>query len=129
MACGPWAERGISSSPMDCSIFTSRPTHPSNTKGRLACEGCARGPWICSLRRSSEGDRKEPFHRAATVSGRQPVLAGAVRGNWLIGALRPLGQRPAHRSRRTEEHTSSLKSLMRIHYAVFFLNKKNITDK
>src|SRR3546814_9370087 len=31
--------------------------------------------------------------------------------------------------RRSEEHTSELQSLMRISYAVFFLTKKNITNK
>src|SRR3546814_5391094 len=31
------------------------------------------------------------------------------------------------RQTRSEEHTSELKSLMRISYAVFFLNKKNTT--
>src|SRR3546814_7377806 len=32
-------------------------------------------------------------------------------------------------SRRSEEHTSELQSLMRISYAVFCLKKKNITEK
>src|SRR3546814_3138757 len=33
-----------------------------------------------------------------------------------------------HFSRRSEEHTSELQSLMRISYAVFCLKKKNTTD-
>src|SRR3546814_5319946 len=38
------------------------------------------------------------------------------------------GRRPssAHRGRRSEQHTSELKSLMRISYAVFCLKKKKI---
>src|SRR3546814_1573815 len=35
--------------------------------------------------------------------------------------------RPAHRRRRSEEHTSELQSLMRISYAVFCLKKKTQT--
>src|SRR3546814_10742415 len=36
---------------------------------------------------------------------------------------------PAHISRRSEEHTSELQSLMRISYAVFCLKKKKNTHK
>src|SRR3546814_10120508 len=36
---------------------------------------------------------------------------------------------PKARSRRSEEHTSELQSLMRISYAVFCLKKKNNTNK
>src|SRR3546814_7362609 len=42
----------------------------------------------------------------------QPVGAFKIRGAW-------------HRLTRSEEHTSELKSLMRISYVVFCLNKKN----
>src|SRR3546814_2706037 len=43
--------------------------------------------------------------------------------------LDPLAQLPlaAHRHQRSDEHTSELQSLMRISYAVFCLNKTNIT--
>src|SRR3546814_8681929 len=41
--------------------------------------------------------------------------------------LVPLSQLLPRRSKRSEEHTSELQSLMRISYAVFCLKKKNIT--
>src|SRR3546814_8346297 len=40
-------------------------------------------------------------------------------------AERQAGDRPSSASRRSEEHTSELQSLMRISYAVFCLKKKN----
>src|SRR3546814_4812792 len=46
-----------------------------------------------------------------------------------VSALQNLGFRPAEASTavaRSEEHTSELQSLMRISYAVFFLQQKNL---
>src|SRR3546814_7821754 len=39
-----------------------------------------------------------------------------------------LHSQPSQKTRRSEEHTSELQSLMRISYAVFCLKKKNNTD-
>src|SRR3546814_4733165 len=41
-----------------------------------------------------------------------------------LGALRTGAPMPTRRTRRSEEHTSELQSLMRISYAVFCLKKK-----
>src|SRR3546814_6931149 len=41
------------------------------------------------------------------------------------GNLWPIRERVSHTSRRSEEHTSELQSLMRISYAVFCLKNKN----
>src|SRR3546814_7670987 len=42
--------------------------------------------------------------------------------------VRPVAVHERATFRRSEEHTSELQSLMRISYAVFCLNKKNITN-
>src|SRR3546814_9784523 len=52
--------------------------------------------------------------RRAAGGSRHPRAAAAARR----------GNRPAHLSARSEEHTSELQSLMRISYAVFCLKKK-----
>src|SRR3546814_7345563 len=58
-------------------------------------------------------DPAQPVRRS--LRGAKHRAAGIARG------LSPGGKRSAQRS---EEHTSELKSLMRISYAVFFLTKK-----
>src|SRR3546814_3848501 len=50
---------------------------------------------------------------------------GEVRDTAGRGCLADAGRRRQHGSR-SEEHTSELQSLMRISYAVFCLNKKNL---
>src|SRR3546814_3039496 len=61
---------------------------------------------------------------------RSPSTPGRRRG-WLRGRGVPRSsRRPAGRgSRRSEEHTSELQSLMRISYAVFCLKKKKHKEK
>src|SRR3546814_10613857 len=61
------------------------------------------------------GERRGPSERA-----QQLIAAGRDR--------QPRAIRDRHR-RRSEEHTSELQSLMRISYAVFCLEKKNLTNK
>src|SRR3546814_6694700 len=53
-----------------------------------------------------------------TISGREPVARRGARR-----------QQRLFRSRRSEEHTSELQSLMRISYAVFCLQKKNTSHE
>src|SRR3546814_9394983 len=64
--------------------------------------------------------------KALAVMG---TVAGVGIGGVLIFGLQPPFKRPAEElyntdSRRSEEHTSELQSLMRISYAVFCLKKK-----
>src|SRR3546814_10242263 len=77
---------------------------------------------LCRRRRADPaGDRADADrrNRRRALSGARPV---AVRAG-----ARAQGQ-PGGR-RRSEEHTSELQSLMRISYAVFFLKKKNTSNK
>src|SRR3546814_4518344 len=68
------------------------------------CEHEQRGPQQESM----------PGHQSTFINH---VMAGAARA--------PTGLRRDRRSRRSEEHTSELQSLMRISYAVFCFKKKN----
>src|SRR3546814_2776896 len=52
---------------------------------------------------------------------RDPVFAGGIRHDAVIGAAFRVG---TVRLQRSEEHTSELQSLMRTSYAVFCLKKK-----
>src|SRR3546814_3630793 len=65
------------------------------------------------------------------------VLHGFVHKAWLSPPWHKYDSRPDHgkseslfrRSRRSEEHTSELQSLMRISYAVFCLKKKKQVEQ
>src|SRR3546814_9473151 len=62
--------------------------------------------------------------RAPTSSLSTPIPS---HGRWIQTSWKPnwpAGPPPANGSRRSEEHTSELQSLMRISYAVFCLKKK-----
>src|SRR3546814_1233464 len=61
----------------------------------------------------NDDDGPDGQRRSAAAGTRRPCAAGAE----------PAGGRG--RTRRSEEHTSELQSLMRISYAVFCLKKKN----
>src|SRR3546814_5347663 len=64
--------------------------------------------------------------RNAGCAAVKRFVAPRLRG---IGCARPAsGAHPPPISRRSEEHTSELQSLMRISYAVFCLKKKNKND-
>src|SRR3546814_4036319 len=65
-------------------------------------------------------DRRSPCSRSRRRNG----LAGRRRSSW--AERRPANDRAHGGMWRSEEHTSELKSLMRISYAVFCLKKKNI---
>src|SRR3546814_8163473 len=75
----------------------------------------------------------QPWHRQSVILRRQVVeIDRDVMGRWsrkLAWLMAPLGERLlAHILEapkiRSEEHTSELQSLMRISYAVFFLQQK-----
>src|SRR3546814_2598182 len=82
----------------------------------------------CQLAIKSTGP---PLAVVAAISSEQPPAPTAVRRtagyfaangmNFDFSARLPI----AFRSKRSEEHTSELQSLMRISYAVFCLKKKN----
>src|SRR3546814_8928930 len=63
-------------------------------------------PYTTLFRSRASGGRAAPS---------RPCREGRCRAKW---------RRPSARSRRSEEHTSELQSLMRISYAVFCLKKK-----
>src|SRR3546814_6606694 len=56
------------------------------------------------------------------VAGRDEALEAGVATQGVLGVDLPARQRG---SRRSEEHTSELQSLMRISYAVIYLKKKH----
>src|SRR3546814_4151013 len=74
----------------------------------------------------------EPFSRTQTVIS-LPLSAESWRSR--MAAARPAGPAPTMTtsycidSRRSEEHTSELQSLMRISYAVFCLKKKKLMEE
>src|SRR3546814_3124063 len=65
------------------------------------------------------GSWRKPWLERKRPSWRTPTAVGAAIAR---GAAQP---RAACITRRSEEHTSELQSLMRISYAVFCLKKKN----
>src|SRR3546814_9445130 len=77
----------------------------------------------------SSGDGHAPVYRAASGSRRcvPPDRPRPDRGAPLRGQRQ--GQGFQGRTRRSEEHTSELQSLMRISYAVFCLKKKLTINK
>src|SRR3546814_9213060 len=64
------------------------------------------------------------WHEARVPTITTAVPRGAFAG--VTAKLRPHVALPLVATNRSEEHTSELQSLMRISYAVFCLNKKNI---
>src|SRR3546814_8955938 len=68
------------------------------------------------------------------TDGRSPSSSGTCRSHGPTTPTRGRSRRPSPRtwrgpeSRRSEEHTSELQSLMRISYAVLCLTQKNKTD-
>src|SRR3546814_7617932 len=62
---------------------------------------------------------------AATAASTSAASPSATRAKGLpVAGSNTSSQRPGDASRRSEEHTSELQSLMRISYAVFCLKKK-----
>src|SRR3546814_9711653 len=81
----------------------------------------------------SSGHQRQPVPLAATAGAdpQEHLLRRRRRSVHLFVARRRGGEHPALRkgfSRRSEEHTSELQSLMRISYAVFCLKKKQQTQ-
>src|SRR3546814_1599852 len=81
---------------------------------------CERSTYCLSVESIGDGRRSTDFTqqfdtRSATYHASNLVTQGAKGAH----------QRKAHRTDRSEEHTSELQSLMRISYAVFCLKKKN----
>src|SRR3546814_2785745 len=80
-----------------------------NTTTRFTLAGCRFGGFRPVLSKEMARDAASPW---------RPATAGPARA-----------ARESGRSRRSEEHTSELQSLMRISYAVFCLKKKKQTNK
>src|SRR3546814_10334727 len=78
--------------------------------------------------RSIRSDHRRARH-GRPGSGRYPLRDEAVSGSGPYRAVQVPAPAPRGRSRRTEEHTSELQSLMRISYAVFCLKKKKTTTQ
>src|SRR3546814_3954713 len=86
-------------------------------------------PGVCAPRKGTRGDivlvrsRRKHRGRLARKSAGQPF--GRNDGSLDQGDVGTLCAEKMTCSRRSEEHTSELQSLMRISYAVFCLKKKN----
>src|SRR3546814_10828250 len=79
--------------------------------------------------RSTRTDTLFPYttlFRAAAQRGARACSPGVVAPGLHSGTLK---ERRPGTTRRSEEHTSELQSLMRISYAVFCLKKKNTASK
>src|SRR3546814_7722333 len=120
-----------------------RATHAAGSAGGTHCNGIAAARRRCLAERDAvgparrgggtEGDgvhaRRE--YGSAGADGGAAIRAGRDGRAAFSGAVRVIrtdGQRAMRqrlRAHRSEEHTSELKSLMRISYAVFCLKKKN----
>src|SRR3546814_6233486 len=74
------------------------------------------------------GRTEPPFCRRSACSWAALCSAHSLlhRPSRLRACQIPVSSTPPRPCRRSEEHTSELQSLMRISYAVFCLNKKNI---
>src|SRR3546814_2884173 len=83
-----------------------------------------------SLCRSADGGPRHPRrHRQHRLGERGDRADGAGRLQRVEGRGEPAHQDDGGRTRRSEEHTSELQSLMRISYAVFCLKKKYTQQK
>src|SRR3546814_6057688 len=78
-----------------------------------------------TLFRSHHGHTGAPSNPAVSAS---PHIRFAFCTAWPAAPLPRLSTTPIAITRRSEEHTSELQSLMRISYAVFCLTKKNNTS-
>src|SRR3546814_6200509 len=91
--------------------------------------------WVENTRFGIETDEPIETARLRTAQADQLVTADSKADFQIVPAPRLSTWRPglgltpdlpgSYGSRRSEEHTSELQSLMRISYAVFCLNKKN----
>src|SRR3546814_11342752 len=85
-------------------------------------------PYTTLFRSARGGDRVPERRRAAHRDRHRPLPGAGTRRRSAGGrALRRAGAAGGRQSRRSEEHTSELQSLMRISYAVFCLKKKKNT--
>src|SRR3546814_7194613 len=76
--------------------------------------------------RAGAGRRSPSWRRSRRRSASRARMSAAGSGARSRAAGSP---RPSRLSRRSEEHTSELQSLMRNSYAVFCLKKKKTTEK
>src|SRR3546814_2414989 len=99
---------------------------------------CSQGSGLLSLRRLRKAIRCQGSHILQRVDRRLDRAYSAGCGNpqhgWRspdpVGSLRGTSRWPKVRaSKRSEEHTSELQSLMRISYAVFCLKNKKENKK
>src|SRR3546814_6783402 len=93
----------------------------SSSAERITC-GFGR-PLVCGLAWTSS--RMMSLHRSTHSS--QMYTEGPAMSLRTSCSLLP--QKEQYRTRRSEEHTSELQSLMRISYAVFCLKKKTINKR
>src|SRR3546814_9316816 len=124
MRISDWSSDVCSS---DLSLLAS--TAAENIRQLPRCLGMCLSITKCSTS-SPESKKDGLLRRAASTSPRDLAIIsasalGAIFGAGGLGVLHP-GIRASQRSatRRSEEHTSELQSLMRISYAVFCLKKK-----
>src|SRR3546814_3674800 len=75
------------------------------------------------------GKRIFPASAAFSPSCQKIGVSGLLTIRSRLKGTRGSGIAPTHHSRRSEEHTSELQSLMRISYAVFCLKKKTKNTK
>src|SRR3546814_10873707 len=107
--------------------------------------GCAPVARAASCRQAAPPDSasrhvvrggKDGVQRDAIRTGRSPPACAIIRARWSVRNRPNMSSRSLaslatmiHASKRSEEHTSELQSLMRISYAVFCLNKKTQKTK
>src|SRR3546814_3886258 len=82
---------------------------------------------VTSTRSNVAGTGIEPMPRPQT--NRSAISAAMEKGRIADSSEETATSDKAHRSVRSEEHTSELQSLMRISYAVFCLKKKKKKHK
>src|SRR3546814_6539643 len=102
---------------------------PGATGGRPAdflSPECQEPPRRLKQRREQQQGGAEPDRQAEEqAKAGQEAAQRAALGQGLVARDQ---RRVKQHSRRSEEHTSELQSLMRISYAVFCLKKKNTTN-
>src|SRR3546814_4942994 len=100
-----------------CALVTGVQTCALPIYRRNAAPECERGEYC----RADRAARQRHHHGVAGDGASVPLQAGVERDHRpFVGA--------AAREARSEEHTSELKSLMRISYAVFCLKKNTVTN-
>src|SRR3546814_2840121 len=115
--------------PVSASQFSDPPADVSGeAQPRFAADGSGKLFGIPPLRRIA-GKSQHLFVIQRQLENFRTCLERAAYGDYWIARLgglkQPLDGRQRFISRRSEEHTSELQSLMRISYAVFCLKKKN----